>query len=71
LFSSLRVKNRKKTRSPIPTFKSVEDEAAFWDTHSSEEFANELVPVECVKFVKARLKYTPTSKSRKAEIDQG
>lgn len=40
----------------IPTFKTVEEEAAFWDTHSSEEFADELTPVEDVKFVKARAK---------------
>ena len=40
-------------KSRIPTFKSIEEEAAFWDTHSSEEFADELTPVENVKFVKA------------------
>ena len=39
--------------SRIPTFKTIEEEAAFWDTHSSEEFADELTPVENVKFVKA------------------
>jgi hypothetical protein len=43
----------KDTKSRIPTFKSIEEEAAFWDTHSSEEFAEELTPVEKVKFVKA------------------
>jgi CopG antitoxin of type II toxin-antitoxin system len=46
----------KVTKSRIPTFKTIEEEAAFWDTHSSEEFANELTPVENVKFVKARSK---------------
>jgi predicted DNA binding CopG/RHH family protein len=46
----------KNTKSRIPTFKSIEEEAAFWDTHSSEEFADELAPVENVKFVKARTK---------------
>ena len=46
----------KMTRSRIPTFKTLEEEAAFWDTHSSEEFADELTPVEDVKFVKARSK---------------
>ena len=40
-------------KSRIPTFKTIEEEAAFWDTHSSEEFADELTPVENVKFVKA------------------
>ena len=46
----------KVTKSRIPTFKTIEEEAAFWDTHSSEEFADELIPVENVKFVKARSK---------------
>jgi hypothetical protein len=46
----------KGTKSRIPTFKTIEEEAAFWDTHSSEEFADELTPVENVKFVKARSK---------------
>jgi hypothetical protein len=44
----------KVTKSRIPTFKSIEEEAAFWGTHSSEEFADELTPLENVKFVKAR-----------------
>ena len=43
----------KGTKNRIPTFKTIEEEAAFWDTHSSEEFADELTPVENVKFVKA------------------
>ncbi len=46
----------KVTKSRIPTFKTIEEEAAFWDTHSSEEFADELTPVENVKFIKARSK---------------
>src|SRR5690348_10461074 len=41
-------------KSRIPTFNTVEEEAAFWDTHSIEEFADELEPVTDVKFVKAR-----------------
>ena len=40
--------------SRIPTFNTIEEEAAFWDTHSIEEFADELEPVTNVKFVKAR-----------------
>ncbi len=43
-------------KSRIPTFKTIEEEAAFWDTHSSEEFADELTPIEDVKFVPARSK---------------
>ena len=46
----------KVTKSRIPTFKTIEEEAAFWDTHSSEEFVDELTPAENVKFVKARPK---------------
>src|SRR5438874_818918 len=46
----------KVTKSRIPTFKTIEEEAAFWDTHSSEEFADELTPVENVKFLKAHSK---------------
>ena len=45
-----------KAKSHIPAFQSIEEEAAFWDSHSSEEFADELIPVENVKFVKARSK---------------
>ena len=43
-------------KSRIPTFKTIEEEAAFWDAHSSEEFADELTPVENVKFVKEHSK---------------
>lgn len=49
-------KRAKGTKSRIPAFKTIEEEAAFWDTHSSEEFADELTPVETIKFVKARSK---------------
>jgi len=45
-------------KSRIPTFHTIEEEAAFWDTHSNEEFADELTPVENVRFVKARAKKT-------------
>jgi hypothetical protein len=44
------------TKSRIPAFKTLEEEEAFWDTHSSEEFADELIPVENVKFVKVGAK---------------
>lgn len=46
--------------SRIPPFKTLEEEAAFWDTHSTEEFADELISVEDVKLVKARPKRTLT-----------
>ncbi len=41
-------------KSRIPTFKTIEEEAAFWDTHSSEDFADELTHIENVKFIKSR-----------------
>ena len=36
----------KVTKSRIPTFKTLEEEADFWHTHSSEEFADELTARE-------------------------
>lgn len=38
-------------KSRIPTFKTIDEEAEFWDTHSIEEFADELETVTNVKFV--------------------
>ncbi len=46
--------SRRRPRSRIPTFKTVEEEAAFWDTHSSAEFEDELEVVTDVRFVKAK-----------------
>ena len=40
-------------KSRIPTFRSIEEEAEFWDTHSSAEFEDELEEVTDVMFVKA------------------
>ncbi|MEA2530146.1 MAG: CopG antitoxin of type toxin-antitoxin system [Thermomicrobiales bacterium] len=34
------------TRSRIPHFSSIEEEAEFWDTHDSTEFEAEFEPVE-------------------------
>ncbi|MGB3458329.1 MAG: CopG family antitoxin [Halobacteriota archaeon] len=33
----------------IPRFESIEEEAEFWDTHDTEDFADEFEPIE-VKF---------------------
>jgi CopG antitoxin of type II toxin-antitoxin system len=55
----------KTTKSRIPTFKTIEEEAAFWDIHSSEEFAGELTLVEDVKFVKA-----PSKKALTVRFDE-
>ena len=35
----------------IPVFKSIEEEAEFWDTHDTEEFTDELEEVK-VKFAR-------------------
>lgn len=36
----------KQHQSRIPTFTSLEEEAAFWDSHSLGEFEDELEPVD-------------------------
>jgi predicted DNA binding CopG/RHH family protein len=43
----------KRAKNRIPRFKSVEEEAAFWDTHDLTEFEDELEVVTDVRFVKA------------------
>ena len=35
-----------RVRSKIPEFETLEEEAAFWDSHSLAEFEDELEPVE-------------------------
>ena len=45
-----------RAKSRIPTFKTVEEEAVFWDTHDLAEFEDELEEVRDVRFVKARPK---------------
>jgi hypothetical protein len=37
--------HREAAKSRIPTFASLEDEAAFWGSHDSTEFADEFEPV--------------------------
>ena len=39
------------TKKRIPEFTSVEEEAAFWDTHSTADYENEFKPVR-VRFAK-------------------
>lgn len=41
----------KRTKSRIPTFKTVEAAAEFWDTHSLADFEDELEEVTDVRFV--------------------
>ena len=42
-------------KSRIPDFKSAVEEMEFWDTHSPEEFADELEVVHDVSFAGARV----------------
>ena len=39
------------TKNRIPEFKSIEEEAAFWDTHSTADYEAEFKPVR-VRFAK-------------------
>jgi hypothetical protein len=41
-------------QSRIPHFKSIEEEAEFWDTHSTTEFEDEFEDVPDVRFVVVR-----------------
>jgi predicted DNA binding CopG/RHH family protein len=43
--------SEKPTKSRIPEFASIEEEAEFWDTHSTTEFEDEFRPVK-VRFAK-------------------
>ena len=42
----------KKKLKTVPNFKSIEEEANFWDTHSSEDFPDYWQPAPEVKFSK-------------------
>ncbi|GEM_PF-4844755 len=37
---------RRATESAIPEFKSIQEEAVFWDTHDTSEFEDEFEPVD-------------------------
>jgi hypothetical protein len=44
----------KRDDTRIPKSASVEEEAEFWDTHSTTEFEDEFAPVEDLQFVVIR-----------------
>ena len=44
----------KRAKSRIPTFKTIEEAAEFWDTHSTTEFEDEFEEVRDVQFVVSR-----------------
>jgi len=60
-------KERKTSR--LPEFKSEEEAAAFWDTHSPEDFPEEFEPVQ-VKFSRPLIKRGLTIKLSDETIDQ-
>ena len=49
-----RPKTKPPTKSRIPIFKTIGEEAEFWDTHDTTEFEDEFEEVTDVKFVKYR-----------------
>lgn len=55
--------------SRLPRFKSEEEAAAFWDTHSPEDFPEEFEPVE-VKFSRPLIKRGLTVKLSDETIDE-
>ena len=56
-------------RIRIPTFDTVEEEAAFWDTHDLTEFEDELEVVTDVRFVKAQPKKAITVRLPQHALD--
>lgn len=46
----------RRVKSRVPTFETVEEEAAFWETHDSAEFEDEFETVEDVIFVRSQPK---------------
>lgn len=71
----------KRTTSRIPRFQTIEEEAAFWDTHSTTEFEDEFAEVSDVRFVMSRaqakkgitvrLEEEPLARLRKEAKDMG
>ena len=46
----------RRTESRIPAFKTIEEEAEFWDTHDSSVFDDEFETVTDVRFVRSKRK---------------
>ena len=63
-----RVTTSKKKR--IPTFHSVEEEAAFWDSHDSADFEDEFTEVTDVQFVRAKPKKAISVRLEEASLQQ-
>ena len=50
----------------IPTFQTVEEEAAFWDSHSTTDFEHEFAPADDVRFV---IRRGPLTKTMTVRLD--
>jgi hypothetical protein len=59
----------RRTRSRIPSFKTIEEEAAFWDTHSIADYLDEMQIVTDVRFVPARPKKAITVRLEQSAIE--
>lgn len=55
-----------KTGCRVPHFQTVEEEAQFWDTHSTTEFEDEFEPLSDVKFLVRR---SPANKAITVRVD--
>jgi len=55
------------TKRRIPHFRSIGEEAAFWDSHSTAEFEHEFTPVTDNTFVVRR---APATKALTVRVDE-
>jgi predicted DNA binding CopG/RHH family protein len=59
----------KRAKSRIPHFRTVEEEAAFWDTHDLTEFEDELEVATDVRFERAGAKAAKKAITVRLEAD--
>ena len=59
-----------RTESRIPAFKTIEEEAEFWDTHDSSEFDDEFETVTDVRFVRSKRKQPITVRVPQHLVEQ-
>jgi hypothetical protein len=64
-----RTTKKKKSEGRIPTFKTVEEEAEFWDTHDSVDFEDEFEDAPDIIFVKAGPKKTVSVRLDAASLE--
>ncbi len=54
----------RRTEGRVPAFKTIEEEAEFWDTHDSSEFDGEFETVTEVRFVRSKRKSSREARGR-------